>query len=45
MRVTSLIPGWNRDYSMRKNYAFMSVSIVKALDMKLCFACAASEHE
>ena len=20
MRVTSLIPGWNRDYSMRKNY-------------------------
>ena len=20
MRVTGLIPGWNRDYSMRKNY-------------------------
>ena len=25
MRVTGLIPGWNRDYSMRKNYECQSL--------------------
>ena len=25
MRVTGLIPGWNRDYSMRKNYERQSL--------------------
>ena len=25
MRVTGLLPGWNRDYSMRKNYGRWSL--------------------